>query len=136
MRRSIEALTTDTPSPLVTVHRLNQLIETYKFSAPHQESANQEGARLRSAVAFIWYSAVCYVAGADKTLYQFNRSLEQIQRDWRIDILTKVHSGLSEMILKEEMYELMRRVDKIETLLKKTIRDFPVSVQTTGSNLV
>ena len=128
MTREVEELASATPSPLVTVHRLNQLIETYKFAAPHQASTNKDAEKFRNAVAFVWYSAIFYVAGADKTLYRFNRAMGQFPQDWWADILTKVHSRLSEVILKEELYELMRRVDKIKTILNKANRENPVSV--------
>lgn len=128
MTRAVESLASATPSPMVTTHRLNQLIETYKFAAPHQASTDEEAEKFRNAVAFIWYSAVFYVAGADKTLYQFNRAMGQVPLDWWIDILTKVHGRLSEVILKEELYELMRRVDKIKIILKEANRESPISV--------
>lgn len=119
MNRRVEALANATPSPLVTTHRLSQLIETYKFAAPHQETTDCQDEEFRRDVAFIWFSAMYFVAGADKTLYRFNRSLGQIQQDWKVDILTKVHSRFREIILKEELYEPMRRVDKLEGLLKR-----------------
>ena len=87
MTRAVEELVSKTPSPLVTVHRLNQLIETYKFAAPHQASTNNEAEKFRNAVAFVWYSAIFYVAGADKTLYRFNRAMGQVPPDWWVDIL-------------------------------------------------
>ena len=74
MIRAVKELASATPSPLVTVHGLNQLIETYKFAAPHQAGTDKDAGKFRNAVTFVWYAVIFSVAGADKTRCRFNRA--------------------------------------------------------------